>query len=102
MEQPATFPDWPAKRAELRRRLATRRPKLDHRRPLPLSIGAVVAPHALTPPLSARRAFLWVASETTTALLIDLADAPLDEFATFWEANGGPEAATSHENISVV
>lgn len=87
--EPRGVAGWPAKRAELRRRLATQRPRLNHTGPLRLAPGAVIGHDALAPALEARRIFLWIASEATPGLLVDLAGAPLDEFGDFWSTGGG-------------
>ena len=90
MDAAATFPDWPAKRDELRRRLAARRPRHDHTGPLRTAAGAVVEPDGVAAALAARTAFLRLAGDVQPALLTQLAGAPLDEYDAEWAANSGP------------
>jgi hypothetical protein len=93
MDNIPTFPDWPAKRDAIRAALATREPKLDHAGPLRLRNGAVVEPGGVVTAVVARSVFLEIASDVEPRLLVELAGAPLDQYAATWEASGGSPTA---------
>jgi len=93
MDQHVTFSTWLAKRDELRRRLAARQARWDHSGPLRPAPGSVVSRVGVAETVAARQAFLRVAGEVAPALLVELAGAPLDEYAATWDALGGPTTA---------
>src|SRR4051812_16950467 len=89
MDDTATFPDWPVKRDGIRAALARRAPHLRHAGPLRPVPGAVVDPGGVAARVAARAVFLDIAGEVEPQLLVELAGAPLDQFAAAWAANGG-------------
>ena len=93
MDERKTFPDWPAKRDAMRAALAVRVPQLVHAGPLRLRHGAVVEPGGVVTAVVARSVFLEIASNVEPRLLVELAGAPLDQYAATWEASGGSPTA---------
>lgn len=93
MDDAPAFPDWPAKRAAIRSALAAREPMLDRTGPVRAVPGAVTEPDGMRARVVARAVFLLIAGEVVPEMLVELAGAPLDQYAAAWEAyGGGPDA----------
>ncbi len=97
MDETPSFPTWEAKRLELRHRLTARSSRLDIGGPLRLAPGAYVDPGGLDARLWARHVFLQLAGQVEPAVLVSLADGPLDAYAAIWDAHGGPADADPPE-----
>ena len=93
MAVPEPITTWAFKRDEIRRRLAALRPVLAHSGRLRAAPGEVVAPGGVAATVVARQAFLRIAGAVAPQLLVELARAPLDEYAAHWDALGGPRSA---------